>query len=260
MFINKASASKIKAYDSCKQKYKFRYIDRLRGTYNEGLNTDALQFGSYIHRIFELGVKAKTVEELEAIADSERPNYKFASKNDKRVGPMLKNFIRLNEQLTDTVGVELIFEVPMSEGYALNGIIDRVVKGKTGRYLVIDYKTSKRASTKQDLYQDVQMMMYAFAIHKLYEIPIEDVQVAHYYPHMDKLVTIKYLPSQLNIFMRKITNRIWEIRKRKKIEFLPTLNQFCNWCNFKELCPEFGGTPQKLEEAISSEGNAGPRK
>ena len=32
--------------------------------YNEGLSTDALQFGSYIHKIFEDGVDAESVDEL----------------------------------------------------------------------------------------------------------------------------------------------------------------------------------------------------
>jgi RecB family exonuclease len=55
MFINKVSPSKIKVYDECKLKYKFKYIDYLP---EKDTNTDALQFGSYIHKIFEDGVKA----------------------------------------------------------------------------------------------------------------------------------------------------------------------------------------------------------
>ena len=58
MFINKVSPSKIKAYLECKKKYKFRYIDKLYEVYNKNSNTDALQFGSFIHKVFEDGVHA----------------------------------------------------------------------------------------------------------------------------------------------------------------------------------------------------------
>ena len=59
MFINKVSPSKIKVYDECKLKYKFKYIDYLQ---EKETNTDALQFGSFIHKVLEEGVTAMTVD------------------------------------------------------------------------------------------------------------------------------------------------------------------------------------------------------
>jgi len=253
MYIKKVSPSKLKSYDECKKKYKFRYVDHLRKTYNNNSNTDALHFGSYVHRILELGVEAKSVEELEKIAKEERANYTFPDSFEKRVPDMLKNFLQLNEKLTEHISAEQVFEIPITDDYAINGIIDRVVKGETGKYLVIDYKTSKRASTKRELFTDAQMIMYAYAISKMYNVSVSDVTCCHYYPHMDKLVSVRFTPSHVAVFLRKLTSKIWEIRKKKKSEFPPQLNQFCNWCNFKNLCPEFGGTDKMLEEAISSE-------
>lgn len=253
MYIKKVSPSKLKSYDECKKKYKFRYVDHLRKTYNNNSNTDALHFGSYVHRILELGVEAKSVEELEKIAKEERANYTFPDSFEKRVPDMLKNFLQLNEKLTEHISAEQVFEIPITDDYAINGIIDRVVKGETGKYLVIDYKTSKRASTKRELFTDAQMIMYAYAISKMYNVSVSDVTCCHYYPHMDKLVSVRFTPSHVAVFLRKLTSKIWEIRKKKKSEFPPQLNQFCNWCNFKNLCPEFGGTSTMLEEAISDE-------
>ena len=253
MFINTVSPSKIKAYNECKIKYKFRYIDKLRGIYNPNSNTDALQFGSFVHKIFEIGYNATTFEELEAIAADVRGNYKFTSKRESEVPKMLNNFLRLNEQLEEHVSSEFAFDIPITDDFSVNGIIDRVIKGKTGKYLVIDYKTSKRPSEKTELYKDPQMLMYAYAIAKMYEVPFDQVTVAHYYPHLDKLVSVTYGPTQINLFMRTLKDKIWEIRKKKSCDFRPTLNRFCNWCQFKELCPEYGGTPQKLDEAKKAE-------
>ena len=253
MFINKLSPSKIKAYIECKKKYKFRYIDKLYEVYNKGSNTDALQFGYFIHKVFEDGLNAKDYSELEAIAGSLRGTYKFPSKRDKEVPNILKNFLRLNEQLEETVSTEAMFSVDVTEDYALNGIIDRVVRGKTGKYLVIDYKTSRVPSTPAQLYKDPQMLMYTYAVSVMHKVKIEDISVAHYYPHLDKLVSVNYKNPQIIYFLKNLKAKVWEIRKKKSTDFPAQQNQYCNWCQYKELCPEFGGTESKLIEAKGKE-------
>jgi len=253
MFINKVSPSKLKTYLECKAKYKFKYVDYLRDIYNPNSNTDALQFGSYVHKILELGVNATTLLELQDLAKSLRKNYKFSSAKEKDMDKILKNFLSLNEKLEETVSTEFPFEIDMPDDVKANGIIDRVVKGKTGKYLVIDYKTSRRPATKESLFKDPQMLMYAYAIAKMYNAPLEDVTVAHYYPHLDKIISICYGKTQISLFLRELKERVWEIRKKKKEELNPSLNQFCDWCQYKELCPEFGGTSKMLEEAKDAE-------
>jgi len=136
--------------------------------------------------------------------------------------------------------------VELKEGYAVNGIIDRIVKSKEGKYLVIDYKTSKRVISKRDLYNDPQMLLYAFAVHKMYEVPIGNITLAHYYPHLDKLVNIKFSEAHVLMYIRKLTQKVWDIRKKKKSEFFPQMNQFCDWCGYKDMCPQFN--PNHLTE------------
>ncbi len=253
MFINKVSPSKLKVYEECKAKYSFKYIHYLRDTYNSNSNTDALQYGSYVHKIFEVGFEAKTIEELEKIAEDLRGNYTFPDKKMKEIPKVLKNFLSFNSQLHENISTEFPFEIEMDDDYKINGIIDRVIKGKTGEFLVIDYKTSRRPSTSSDLFNDAQLIMYAYAISRMYKVPLDKVTVAHYYPHLDKLISIKFGAPQVKKFIKRLKQKIWEIRKKKKVEFPPSQNQFCNWCQVRDLCPEFGGTPKMLEEAKASE-------
>lgn len=238
MFINKVSPSKIKVYDECKLKYKFKYIDYLP---EKSKNTDALQFGSYVHKILEDGVHSTSVDELWNLAKSLRENYTFGEDKEKLLKPCVENFFRFNQSLsaTEHVATEQTFAVDLKEGYAVNGIIDRVVKSSDGKYLVIDYKTSKRATTKRELYNDPQMLLYAFAVHKMYNVPVPNITLAHYYPHLDRLVNIKYSEAHVMMYIRKLTQKVWEIRKKKKTDFFPQMNQFCDWCGFKECCPKF---------------------
>ncbi len=228
-------------------------MDYLNDIYNENSNTDALQYGSYVHKIFELGTELKTIEELEALAGELRENYTFPTVKEKNLQVILENFFKFNKKLETTVSNEMVFEIDITDDFKINGIIDRVVKGKTGSYLVIDYKTSRRPTPKHELFSDPQMLMYAYAVSRLMNVPVDKISVAHYYPHLDKLVSVKFGRTQMSVFLRGLKEKIWEIRKKKKEQLTPTINQYCNWCQHKDLCPEFGGTPQMLEEAKKCE-------
>ena len=228
-------------------------MDYLKGIYNDNSNTDALQYGSYVHKIFELGTELKTIEELQTLAGELRDNYTFSTVKEKNLQLILENFFEFNKKLEETISNEMVFELEITDDFKINGIIDRVIKGKSGSYLVIDYKTSRRPTPKHELFSDPQMLMYAFAVSKIMEVPIEKVSVSHYYPHLDKLVSVKFGRTQMSVFLRGLKEKIWEIRKKKKIQLNPTPNQFCNWCQHKDLCPEFGGTIEMVEEAKKAE-------
>ena len=258
MFINKVSPSKIKVYDECKLKYKFKYVDYLP---EKSTNTDALQFGSYIHKIFEDGVASTSTEELNEIAETLRPNYTFDKERELKIEKCIDNFFEFNNSLSgcEQVSTEQMFAVELKQGYAVNGIIDRVVKGKDGGYLVIDYKTSKRPSTKRDLIKDPQMLLYAYAISVLYTVPISSITLGHYYPHLNKFVHLKFSEPHVLMYMKKLTQQIWEIRKKKKNDFFPQVNQFCDWCGYKDMCPKQNPTTHLAEHAKALK-NKKPRK
>jgi RecB family exonuclease len=250
MYIKGFSPSKLNTFDECEQKYRYKYVHYLPEDYNEGLSTDALQFGSYIHKIFEDGVESETVDELREHASRLRNSYQFNGR-EADIEKCISNFHTFNGKLSGSVSTEMRFAVEVLPDLEVNGIIDRVVKGEKGGYLVIDYKTSKREKSKRDLYNDPQLMIYTAAISKMYKTDIRNITVAHYYPLTGNLVTIKYLPSHIKSFLRKLDEKKWTIRKKKTDDFKPRVNQFCDWCGYKNLCPKFGGTAKMLEEAIS---------
>jgi len=249
MYIKTISESKFQTFKQCQLKYRYRYVERLPEPGDT--NTEALHFGSYIHKVLEDGVNAKTQEELVQIAEEVKGSYKVSKKYTGKDLRCIENFLKFNPQLEETVATELVFEVPVKDDITLNGIIDRVVKGKDGGYLIIDYKTSKREKSKVELYQDTQLKGYAYAISKLYEVPISNIVAAHYYPLTNNFVFVQYSNPQINAHLRKIVDEVWKIRKRKKDEMKPSRNDFCNWCAYKSACPEFNNPMQcakKIEE------------
>ena len=237
MYIKTISESKFQTYKQCQLKYRYRYVDRLPEPAES--NTDALHFGSYIHKILEDGVNAKTQAEMLLIAEEVRGSYKVSKKYTGKDLKCIDNFLEFNPKLEETVATELVFEVPVKDDILLNGVIDRVIKGKDGGYLVIDYKTSKREKSKVELYQDTQLKGYVYAISKLYGIPFSQIVAAHYYPLTNNFVHVQYSSPQINAHLRKIVDEVWKIRKRKKAEMKPSRNEFCNWCAYKTACPEF---------------------
>lgn len=248
MFINTISESKSKTFTECQLKYRYRYVDRLK---EEAKNMDALNFGSYIHKIFEDGYQAKDKDALLIIAQRVKKDYPFSESYNPKIVTCIENFLRFNNTLTETVATEMVYEVvyDAEKEIKLNGIIDRVVKGADGSYLVIDYKTSKRELDRVALYQDRQMMGYTYAVHKLMDIPLDKIHVAHYYPITGHLVSVQYAPAQITKYLREKVDQIWKIRKMKKTDFQPMENQFCNWCGYKNLCPLFSD-PMLIEGRI----------
>ena len=230
-------------------KYLYRYVKRVP---QDETNGDALHFGSYIHKILEEGVGCTTLEELQVHAKEEKSKYKFNSSYTPKIDICLRNFLKFNSQLAETGTTEQVYEVNVKDDISVNGIIDRVVRGKDGGYLVIDYKTSKRQKTKFDLYKDDQLQGYCFAVHKLYDVPIDKITVAHYYPLTDTIVSVNYSNAQIAAYLRKKVDEVWKIRKSKTEDMCAMQNEFCNWCSYKYVCPLFNPgdvVKKRLDEA-----------
>lgn len=249
MYIKTISESKYQTFKQCQLKYRYRYVDRLPEP--DDAPTDALHFGSYIHKILEDGVKATTEAELMQIAEDVRGSYKVSKKYDGKDRTCIQNFLKFNDGLGETVDTELVFEVDVKDDITLNGVIDRVIKGQDGGYLIIDYKTSKREKNKTELYQDSQLKGYVYAISKMYNVPVQEIVAAHYYPLTNNFVYVRYSKPQINAHVKRIVDEVWKIRKKKKAEFQPSRNEFCDWCAYKKACPEFCSmfdVEKKIEE------------
>lgn len=239
MFINNISASRSDIIDQCLWKYKLRYIDRLPGF--GAKNEDALNFGSFIHKIFELGYKEKDLKTLLKIAEQEREAYKVPFRENDRMKTCLENFLIWNQRMGETVSTEQSVSIPLDENSDISfvGVIDRVIKGTDGGYLVVDYKTSKREKKKKTLMDDNQLKGYAWAIHMLYDVPYEQIYCAHYYPVTGNFVAVKFTKFQIERWKKLQIEKVWRIRKKKKDEFWAQQNVFCDWCEYKEACPKF---------------------
>lgn len=224
----------------CLHKYKCRYILYLPGYRAD--NEGSLNFGSFIHKVFELGAHLHHMKELSVIAESERKTYKISFDMNASITKCLENFLIFNRNLGETISLECPFEVPLSDEkdqMSHRGVIDRLVKGREGGVLVIDYKTGKREKSKAELMKDGQMLGYAYAIHILYDIPYSEIYCAHYYPMTNNLVSVRFSKFQVENWKRGEIEKIWRIRKKTADDFPPMRNVFCKTCEFIPVCNAF---------------------
>ena len=254
MKLTKLSNSGRDTFKQCGLKYLLEYEDKVPDIGDRS----ALNFGSFIHRIFEEGTKAKSVEELELIGEKFRKEYPFDDSYNGKIKTCLKNFLRFNASLQETVGLELAFTIPLVEGVAYNGIIDRVIKSKSGAYLVVDYKTSKHEKTKIDLYSDNQLRGYVHALSIKFGVPVEKVEACHYYPLTDNLVRIKYTTMQIRGFLKELEKDVRKIQSAKKEELVARQNEWCSWCSKKYYCPVFCSpedSKRRIDEGLAINAN-----
>jgi hypothetical protein len=253
MFINKISSSKSDIIDLCLWKYNLKYNLRIPGFGSK--NEESLNFGSFIHKVFELGYKEKDMKSLMKIAEEVRPTYKIPFQMTDRIKMCIEHFLVWNQKLGETLSTESAFETPLDEQHDIifNGVIDRIVKGNDGGYLVIDYKTSKREKKTKDLLDDKQMMGYAYAIHMKYGVEYSKIFCAHYYPVTGNFYPVRFSKIQILNWKKKEIDKVWRIRKKTKEDFPPMKNIFCSNCEFIPVCSKFTcekEVNQRLDEQI----------
>lgn len=256
VYFDNISATKLELLEQCPFKYFQKYIKKLPLIFNPNSSETAMQFGSFIHRVLERGVKCTTLKELKQLTIEERKNYKFEGYSHETIMKCLTNFLEFNKTLTgETIGVEFSFEVEFADGIKATGIIDRVVQNENGTLLLIDYKTSKRPKTSGELMRNDQAQLYVSVASKLFDTPINKILFIHYYPHLNKIVPVKFFDGIITNFKNKTIKRVWDTRKKKEVDFKPRINNFCSTCEYQPICPAWK-TPAEILETMQKYGPA----
>ncbi len=167
-----------------------------------------LIFGNSIHKAIETGIKQKsnlksiisvfkedfTKEMMDKMHDSE--DYKFLNQYLGE-GENIIRCLSKEKVLTDydVVGVEFYLYEPLFKNFYFKGYIDLILKHKTtGRYLIIDWKTSGEqwdvSKKKKDEIFLCQMRFYKYFVAKKMNIPLNEIDCK--YVVLNRLKNKKY--------------------------------------------------------------------
>jgi putative RecB family exonuclease len=141
---------------------------------------------------------------------------------------------------------ELYVEAVLDSGLRLRGYVDRLDVAPTGEVRVVDYKTGTAPRAEFEARALFQMKFYALVLWRLHGSVPRLLQLIYLGNGGEVL---RYAPdeSDLRATERKV-EALWQAIRRatETGEWRSRTSRICDWCDHKQRCPEFGGTPPPL--------------
>ena len=260
------SPSRAADFKQCPLLFRFRTIDKL-----EGPPSPAAARGTLVHSVlehlFDLPAPERTPEAARALLPE-----RWAALTTER--PELIEMIEASDDLDDVTWLddaaslverwfeledptrlepaerELYVETEV-DGLTLRGYVDRLDVAPDGAMRVVDYKTGRSPGERFEGKALFQMKFYALVLWRL----------RGQIPRMLQLVylgdgqVVRYVPDEQDLrSLERNLKAVWAavVRAAETGDFRPRTSRLCNWCDFQEFCPVFGGTPPPMPEGAST--------
>lgn len=259
------SPSRAADFKQCPLLYRFRTVDKL-----EGPPSPAAARGTLVHsvleHVFELPAAERTVdaavrllpERWSALAEERPELVEMIEASDdlddvtwlEDAAELVERWFELEDpQRLEPAERELYVETEI-EGLTLRGIVDRLDVAADGAMRVVDYKTGRSPREGFEAKALFQMKFYALVLWRLRgEIP-KVLQLVY----LGDRQVVRYVPDEQDLRgMERNVKAVWAAVQRaaETGDWRPRRSRLCGWCDFRDLCPEFGGTPPPLPEGAA---------
>ncbi len=259
------SPSRAADFKQCPLLFRFRTIDRL-----EGPPSPAAARGTLVHAVlehlFDLPAEHRTTEAALGLIEprwralvEERPELASMVEDDETLTeeswlaaarPLVEQWFDLEDPTRlEPEARELYVETEV-DGLTLRGYVDRLDVAADGAMRVVDYKTGRSPSELFEAKALFQMKFYALVLWRMRgEIP-RQLQLVY----LGNGEVVRYAPDERDLLAVERTVRaIWDavVRAAKSGDWRPRTSKLCDWCDFRDLCPAWGGTPPPLPEGAS---------
>jgi len=246
------SHSQLATYETCPQKYKLSYIDKIE------VETEGIEafMGSRVHETLEKlyrDLKVTKLNTLEELLDFYHQSWE-KNWNDLiqivRRDYSAEDYRHLGEKgITDyykryypfdhgkTLGLEEYIYFPLEEekGYWIRGYIDRLTLVDSSILEIHDYKTSNRLPNQEDIHSDRQLALYQMGVAEKWQ-GIQEVRLIWHYLTFDTEIHSSRTPDELYQLRRATLELIQEIEADR--QFLSKEGPLCNWCDYQGFCPK----------------------
>jgi len=253
------SASSIGDYLDCGLLFKFGRIDKLKPEYK----ADALEYGSTIHRVLEEIFQNKMVGidlTIKEIHESFEKHWTKATKDNQEIkyaeGNSFESLLLQGKELLtayyhkrpndgfNILAIEEAFSfTPEGMNIPIIGAYDLVLEDESGTIVIVDFKTSGRSYSIDEVDRNFQLTLYQIAAK---ENGYADRDI---YLRFDCLIKTKtpkfeqYYTSRSEIDEKKAIRKIQEVSKAiSKGVFIPndsTSNWKCKGCSYKSACEDW---------------------
>ncbi len=250
----KFSPSKLSVYQNCPKRYQYRYVDKIA----RARKTPETVLGVAVHAAFEELYRRVSGGQLPSLPDvqgwyeaafaegwDETVVVKDAtfSKDDwRRVGTScVESYYDGHKPFTEdrTVAVEKKVGFPIEvdgHEYRIEGFVDRLSLAADGAFEIHDYKTAKSLPNQEHADADWQLALYELAVRR--EWPdAKDVRLKwHYVRHGRTLTSVRDEAARLALVAD--AGALISAIKHDHV-FKTNKTVLCDWCEYKDLCPEF---------------------
>lgn len=250
-----ASPSRLLAYLDCPRRYRFQYLDRPRPQARPQMAHTSL--GIAVHNALR-DFWDLPVEEATPLGAAELVRKAWISvgfRDDAQSHTWRENAAREVWRYTRGLsphnrptGIERTVSMKTEVGI-FTGRVDRLDDRPTddgGRHLVVvDYKTSRRPVTEDDLRTSLPMAIYAAAVSTMMRREIPRVEL-HHVP-TGEVVGYQHTPESLQRKLAEAESLASDCRRAdadyrdRGVEspmFAPSTGPLCGWCDFRDHCPE----------------------
>jgi putative RecB family exonuclease len=262
------SPSRASDFMTCPLLYRYRTIDRLP----EEPSADALR-GTLVHKVledlFDLPAPARTPEHA---AELLVPTWDALLEADPGLaelftgeGPdvvawlascrtVLDRYFTLEDpRRLEPAARELYVAALLASKLLLRGFVDRLDIAPDGAIRVVDYKTGRSVPVMFEAKALFQMKFYALVIWRTRGVVPAMLQLGY----LGNGEMLRYVPDEDDLVAteRKV-EAIWRAiqRAQETGDWRPNRSRLCDWCSFRSLCPEFGGTPPPLPARAGDSG------
>lgn len=265
------SPSRAADFKSCPLRYRFRTVDRL-----DEAPSPAAARGTLVHSVlesvFDLPAQERTPEAAVALLPG-----RWATLVDRRpeLATMIEDDASLDEATWYAQAARLVerwytLEDPTRlepsdreihveaevEGLTLRGIVDRLDVAPTGEVRVVDYKTGRSPSERYEGTALFQMRFYALVLWRSTGRIPDLLQLVY----LRDGEILRSVPDERDLrALERNVLAVWAAIERAQDsgDWRPRTSRLCAWCDFKPLCPAYGGTPPPLPDTITGVTAAG---
>ncbi len=248
------SHSRLKTFEQCPLKYKFKYIDQVESKIEQSVEAF---LGDLVHKTLEklyTDLKFKKENGLQDLLDYFNSEWKknwnpaiiivrkeYTDENYRKMGEQfIKDYFNRHKPFDDgkIIGLEkkVTMKLDNAGAYRLQGYIDRLMTRGDGKYEIHDYKTSATLPYEEYMKEDRQLALYALAVLKKYQ-DAKDVKLVWHFLAFDKSIVLEKTQEELEKLRQDTIKLIDKISSTKTFE--PKKSQLCDWCEFRPICPEW---------------------
>jgi putative RecB family exonuclease len=147
------------------------------------------------------------------------------------------------------LGVELRVSATTPQGVTVRGVIDRLELDDDGELVVTDYKTGSAPNEGWEQRSLAGVHVYALLCERMFGRRPARVQLL-YLSGPEKIVTrpssasVRGVEVKSDAVMRAVNTAC------TRDDFRPRPSALCEFCSFREFCPEFGGDPSQAAPVL----------